>query len=321
MLLALRWYFLNDMDSQSEWMSVLLRIWMELSTFDDKRRGEAYEDLLTYHVATCVVLSIPRVRTASFTVHALTDLEGIGLLLSNAECTLGHALDALCPYVDRLDCKDWTVRARKVVVDTSGERTLKSDRITEEEPKPFLQAFVDPISGELDDTLILTCIDRDAGVDVAFLARTSSGEPRLVAIQAKNSDATFAEALLTLHPAMQYLNNVDRKALLTDASFSPKSKSVKRVAYEKFLEKHPVFKQAWVRMPAFGRALSPTLVSNLARASDDVSLQQSPILAVTTAAVKDQTLQGVYKFLTIRDDTRVSMPETDFLTVVRPRDM
>jgi hypothetical protein len=304
-LFALRQFFMHDAGRYSRWMHTLF----SASSFHVGATGETsgtvFEQLLAYHIACRVMERVPfPAYNAHDAVYGCFEPNGI---------ELSEALGELCPYVQHLPCGKYVTRAHRVVYCGA--------------VLPFLRAFLDE-RGEVDDTRILIDMDRQAGVDLAFIARdpTAGGAIRVVVVQAKNSRDTFKDALVTLHSQTQYLSNDLRNVLmaqrrLPDGTSVPK----KHAEHVAFLEQHPHLGRNWIRVAWFGRQVSPELQDACLALSDparDCTLvppavlervRRSPIL-VLAPPHEDKLIAS---FLTLAPDT-VSLPQSSLDGIVDP---
>jgi hypothetical protein len=305
-LAVMQMCLLHASESRLEWMQTLMLV--------EKGRQmsfteESFQEVLAYCFAAYAgSTSMPYRSDVKFTQLAV--LEHVVQLVSQAENVLESMWYPICPYI--INCPTFKTRARKII----DMRTMGTER-------PFLEAFVDPATGELDDTLILTHIDRDAGVDCAFLVRNADsdvGAKHLVAIRVRNSAGPFADAVAPLHPATQYLSDGDRARVLTGIDLDPSALSPKRRAYEAFLEAHPVFKANWIRMPAFSSTLSRKLQDQLVKMHEQAAMQRSPVLALTATRSIPRYLQ-CSELLVLPNGPPVDVPDMPLSGIVHPRNL
>jgi hypothetical protein len=136
--------------------------------------------------------------------------------LSHSRMSLHNLVKPLYPHHDPTDensfhhCTDslsqLTVNVDEVVNLKHFKGTLDCE----------FNVFIDGTTGKYSFSKVVFGFDEYCGIDLALLTTDISGKPRFIAILSKNhSDQGFKASLFTLSPGLQYLQQKERKGLLS----------------------------------------------------------------------------------------------------------
>jgi hypothetical protein len=171
--------------------------------------------------------------------------------------------------------KEWYVSCN-CIKDLSENKPVNGDETTRN--RSFLRQFVKN-DGSYDFSSILWNVENRAGVDIAFLVHDSTfSNHRVVVIQVKNRlQSDIPSALLSLHPALQYLSVAQRKYMFASVNNKKKSQSDWVVhpnmgfLYHDFEDHRQLCSSAvhsplmtnWIRLCMFAQPLSSSLLRHV----------------------------------------------------------